>query len=331
MLSKSLSIRLDGMSMNPTDVAVALSAALEENARLRAELAALRASSRLQRALLENAPLLISTKDLQGKITTANPHFNVLAGFNAAHFVGKTLFEIYPEPIARERWSNDQRAAATLRPVHEEETVYHRDQSTHVYATVKFPLLDEHGKLCGTGAVSSDVTAASMAQLDSVTDELTRLKNRRSLELLFLEEQRSVHRGGRSLTLLLADIDCFKSYNARYGQAQGDAVLIAMARAINATLNRSHDLAFRIGGDAFACLFSTTEEHESVALAEQIRQRLMAHELAHPANPPHGKVTLSAGVTFIHPGKETSLAEAYQRAHQALCRAKHGGRNTVSR
>ena len=104
-----------------------------------------------------------------------------------------------------------------------------------------------------------------------------------------------------------------------------------MARAIGATLNRSHDLAFRIGGDEFACLFSTTEEQESVNLAEQIRERFLAHDLLHPGNKPHGKVTLSAGLTFIHPGKEMSLADAYELADQALYRAKHKGRNAVSR
>jgi diguanylate cyclase (GGDEF)-like protein/PAS domain S-box-containing protein len=282
-------------------------------------------------SILDNAPLLISTKDLQGNILMANKYFNVLDGYDAANFVGKNVFEVFPEAIASQLWANDQRAAAQRCPVHEEETVYHRDKTTHTYATVKFPLFDQHGVLSGTGAVSTDITAARLAQLDSVTDELTRLKNRRSLNLLFMEEQRSAHRGGRSLTLLLADVDCFKGYNDRYGHPQGDVVLMAMARAISATLNRSHDLAFRIGGDEFACLFSTTEEQESLDLADRIRARFQAHDLDHPANAPHGKVTLSAGVTFIHPGKEVPLAQAYELADQALYRAKRSGRNTVSR
>ncbi|MEJ7805884.1 MAG: GGDEF domain-containing protein [Telluria sp.] len=317
--------------MNSRDAAIALAAANEENTRLRAEISALRATGRIYTSILDNAPLLISTKDLQGNILMANKYFNVLDGYDEASFVGKNVFDVFPEAIAKQLWLNDQRAAAELRPVHEEETVYHRDQTTHTYAMVKFPLFDEHGALSGTCAVSTDITAARLAQLDSVTDELTRLKNRRSLNLLFMEEQRSAHRGGRCLTLLLADVDCFKGYNDTFGHPQGDVVLMAMARAIGATLNRSHDLAFRIGGDEFACLFSTTEEQESLALAEQIRTRFMAHDLNHPANPPHGKVTLSAGLIFIRPGKELTLAEAYEQADQALYRAKRSGRNVVSR
>lgn len=317
--------------MNELDVESALAQATEENARLRAELSVLRETARVYASILDNAPLLISTKDLQGTILMANKHFNVLDGYEADDFVGRNVFEVFPEAIARQLWSNDLRAATELRPVHEEETVHHRDKSVHTYATVKFPLFDGTGMLSGTCAVSTDITAARTAQLDSVTDDLTRLNNRRSLHLLFMDAQRKAHRGGRSLTLMLADIDCFKGYNDHYGHPQGDMVLKALARAIGATLSRSHDLAFRIGGDEFACLFSTVGEQESIALAERIRACFDGYNLTHPANLPYGKVTLSAGVTFIHPGKEITLAQAYEQADRALYRAKHGGRNAVSR
>ena len=317
--------------MNPSEVATAFAAATEENSRLRAEVRTLRETARVYGAILDNAPLLISTKDLQGNILMANKHFNVLEGYEAEKFVGRNVFDVFPEAIARQLWRNDQRAAAELCPVHEEEVVHHRDGNLHTYSTVKFPLFDEHGELSGTCAVSTDITAARIAQQDSVTDELTRLKNRRSLNLLFMQEQRSAHRGGRSLTLMLADIDCFKGYNDRYGHPQGDMVLMAMAQAIGTTLNSSPELAFRIGGDEFACLFSTIEEQESLDLAERIRVRFHAHDLEHPANQPHGKVTLSAGVMFIHPGKEVTLEQAYEQADQALYRAKRSGRNVVSR
>jgi diguanylate cyclase (GGDEF)-like protein/PAS domain S-box-containing protein len=317
--------------MNPSEVASALAAALAENTGLRAEVLRLREQGRVHAAIIAHAPLLISAKDLKGKVVLANEHFNLLDGYQAANFVGRNLFDIFPRPIAEKLWDHEQRVASERCVVHEEETMYHRDKTAHTYATVRFPLFDDKGALAGTCAVSSDVTAARLAELDSVTDELTRLRNRRSLNLLFAQEQRSVHRGGRSLTLLLASIDRFKEYNERYGAAQGDAVLIAVARAINATLNRAHDLAFRIGGGEFACLFSTTEEHESMELAEQIRKRFMAHDLLHPDNVPFGKVTLSAGLTFLHPGAEVTLADAYARAEQALYRATHGGSNTVSR
>lgn len=308
-----------------------LTAALEEIDRLRAELAHLRASGRIFSSILDNAPLLISTKDLKGNILTANKQFEILDGYDANNFVGKNVHDVFPPDVASSLWRNDQLAAAEQRAVHNEEIVYHRDRSAHTYATVKFPIYDAHGALCGTCAVSTDITEARAARIDSVTDELTGLKNRRYFNLLFMDEQRRAHREGRTLTLLLADVDCFKGYNDSCGHPQGDLVLKTVAEAISATLNRPGDMAFRIGGDEFACLFVTTVERESMELAEGIRAQLAAQGIAHPRNTPHDKVTLSAGLAFLRPDHEITLADAYEQADRALYRAKEGGRNAVTR
>lgn len=319
------------MSKNPSQAPATLAAALEENAHLRAELARLHDAGRMYRSILDNAPLLISSKDLHGNILTANKYFEVLDGYDPASFIGKNVFEAFPPEIAEQLWRNDLRAAAEGRPVHEEEMVYHRDHTLHTYATVKFPLHDGNGVMYGTCAVSADITAARLAQMDSVTDELTGLKNRRYFNMLFMEEQRRAHREGRTLTLMLADVDSFKGYNDGYGHPRGDVVLAQVARTIRATLHRPSDLAFRIGGDEFACLFATASEHESMDLAERMRAQFAALDIAHDYNLPHGKATLSIGLAFLAPGAETPMEAAYEQADQALYRSKHQGRNTVSR
>lgn len=317
--------------MDAQELSAALAAALAENTRLRKELLALYEAGRTYRSILDNAPLLISTKDLQGNIITANRHFDVLDGMDAASFIGKNVFEVFPPEIAGQLWRNDQRAAAEQRPIHEEEVVYHRDKTAHTYATVKFPLYDTHGAVTGTCAVSTDITAARLAQIDSVTDDLTGLKNRRYFNMRFIEEQRRAHRDGRALTLLLADVDAFKGYNDRYGHPKGDEVLIEVARTLDAAFHRPGDLAFRIGGDEFACLFTTPSIEESMELAEQICERIAEQSIEHGLNLPHGKVTLSIGLAFIDPAAEEALTDAYERADLALYRAKHKGRNTISR
>ncbi len=319
------------MSVNPDPPPATLAAALAENARLRAELDRLRDAGRMYSSILDNAPLLISSKDLQGNILMANKYFDVLEGYDPTSFVGKNVFDLFPPEISAQLWRNDVRAATEERPVHEEETVYHRDHTVHTYATVKFPLYDAGGAVCGTCAVSTDITAARLAQIDSITDELTGLKNRRYFNMLFMEEQRRAHRDGRTLTLMLADVDCFKGYNDRYGHPQGDVVLATVARSIGAELQRPGDLAFRIGGDEFACLFATGCEQESLELAERIRAHFAALDVGHAGNAPHGRATLSIGLAFLAPGLEVPLAGAYELADQALYRAKHAGRNTVSR
>ena len=291
----------------------------------------MRASDRILRALLDHAPLLISTKDLQGTVTMANRHFNILDGYDAEKFVGSNVFELFPREIAEQLWRNDRKAALEQRAIHEEEAVYHRDKTLHTYMTVKFPLLDDQGKVYATCAVSTDVTESKAAHYDSVTDELTGLKNRRYFNIRFNEEQKRAHRDQRLLTLLLIDVDRFKQYNDSYGHPQGDLVLKAVADTMHHTLNRPGDLCFRIGGDEFACLFASSGADESEALAERIRADMAARLIPHEHNPPGGHVTLSLGLTFIAPDCTLSQGEIYELGDQALYRAKHNGRNVVSK
>ncbi len=317
--------------MTEPDTPATLAAALEEIARLRDELARLRETAALHASILNHAPLLISTKDLKGNVLMANRHFENLDGYDPQRFVGENVFNLFPAEIAAQLWRNDQRAAEGRCVVVEEETVYHRDKTVHTYSTVKFPLFDDSGEVVATCAVSTDVTDEHMARIDSITDALTGLKNRRYFNMLFMEEQRRAHREGRTLTLLVADVDCFKGYNDRYGHPQGDAVLKQVAATLGGALNRPGDLSFRIGGDEFACLFVTSVERESMELAERIRDMLAQHAIAHEHNPGHGVVTMSLGLAFLRPDHEETLEQAYQRADEALYRAKRGGRNRVER
>ncbi|RZT09088.1 PAS domain S-box-containing protein/diguanylate cyclase (GGDEF) domain-containing protein [Duganella sp. CF402] len=296
-----------------------------------AELDQLRESDRIFRALLDNAPVLISTKNLQGTVTMANRHFEILDGYDAATFVGSNVFQLFPHDIAEQLWRNDRRAALEKRAIHEEEQVYHRDKTLHTYATVKFPLMDADGVVYATCAVSADITDARSARLDSVTDELTGLHNRRYYNFRFREEQQRARRDQRTLTLLLADVDRFKEYNDTYGHPQGDTVLQAVAECMRQTFHRAGDLCFRIGGDEFACLFASSGEEESLALAEQLRACMAGRQIAHADNPPMQHVSLSLGLAFITPEVALTQEEIYRLADQALYRAKHHGRNTVSR
>ncbi|PHV08642.1 sensor domain-containing diguanylate cyclase [Janthinobacterium sp. BJB412] len=302
----------------------------EENARLRAELAALRDSDRVFHALLDNAPVLISTKDLQGNITMANRHFEIIDGYDQASFVGRNVFDLFPHDIAEQLWHNDRRAALEKRAVHEEEQVYHADKTLHTYMTVKFPLFDPVGEVVATGAVSTDISETKAARIDSVTDELTGLKNRRYFNIRFAEEQKRARRDQRMLTLLLIDVDRFKEYNDHYGHPQGDLVLQTVADAMHVTLSRPGDLCFRIGGDEFACLFTSNSVEESLALAELIRDYMAARQLPHEANLPYGHVTLSLGLAFVPPDSKLGQGAIYELGDQALYRAKHKGRNVVS-
>ncbi|MFP5409382.1 MAG: diguanylate cyclase [Gammaproteobacteria bacterium] len=154
-------------------------------------------------------------------------------------------------------------------------------------------------------------------------DALTGASNRRH----FLEQARiEISRAGRQgvpLSLVMLDIDLFKSVNDRFGHEIGDKVLESLAGVIRATL-RSGDLFARIGGEEFALLLPGQDLSEAAQMAERLRQRV---EHSEAPGCPVG-VTVSAGVSGLV-GDADEIGDLLRRADQALYQAKHQGRNQV--
>lgn len=168
-------------SHHPEHGAVWISLHQDVTARVRAE-AALRESEQRFRAILDHAPMLISAKDLTGRVTLANRHFEVLAGPPPDEFVGQSVFDLFPPKIAHDLWKNDLAALQANTTLESEELVQHRDGSWHTYSTRKFPLLDGRGAAFAVAAISVDVTErlqaeAERAALQSHLMEIQRLES----------------------------------------------------------------------------------------------------------------------------------------------------------
>ena len=159
--------------------------------------------------------------------------------------------------------------------------------------------------------------------LRATTDPLTGLANRAA----FLERARSevqrAERTGRSLSVVLFDLDRFKSVNDRFGHPAGDKVLTGAARAIAQTI-RGIDLAARWGGEEFVVLLVEADESTAGVAVERIRDAVGA--LAPPRVPV--SVTVSAGIAVHHGLFERGTVEGLlRRADEALYDAKQKGRN----
>ena len=157
----------------------------------------------------------------------------------------------------------------------------------------------------------------------ATTDPLTSLPNRAAfLERARLEVQRA-ERTGRSLAVVLFDLDHFKSVNDRFGHAAGDRTLAAAALAIARTI-RGIDVAGRWGGEEFVLLLVEADESTAGPAVERIRAAV--------ASPPTPRVpvsvTASAGIA-IHHGlfERTSIEGLVRRADAALYEAKRAGRD----
>ncbi len=154
------------------------------------------------------------------------------------------------------------------------------------------------------------------------TDALTGVANRRTFESVLEREMSRAERSGEQLTLVMFDIDHFKSLNDTYGHQAGDEVLKKTAAAL-ANECRDFDTAARYGGEEFAAILPACSATESLVVAERLRQAINGVEFER-------SVTASAGIaTFpVHASDISSLIKA---ADEALYESKRAGRDRVTR
>jgi diguanylate cyclase (GGDEF)-like protein len=154
-------------------------------------------------------------------------------------------------------------------------------------------------------------------------DSMTGLHNRRALFEQAPREEARCERYGTPLSLVMFDIDHFKTVNDRFGHAAGDEVICEAAARVACAL-RDVDAAFRLGGEEFIVLLPCTDIDAAVAVAERLRLAVQAMPMPSIGT----RVTASFGVTQLASGREDWEA-AMRRADTALYRAKDEGRNRV--
>ncbi|MBX7100941.1 MAG: sensor domain-containing diguanylate cyclase [Myxococcaceae bacterium] len=157
----------------------------------------------------------------------------------------------------------------------------------------------------------------------ATTDGLTNLLNHRTFQSRFDDALGTAKRYGRRLSLILTDIDHFKSVNDTYGHPTGDQVLRGVARILKAKA-RDVDLVARYGGEEFAIIMPETDEKGAKAIAERIREAVEAEVFQTEQGPL--KITLSLGIaTFPEASQEKQAL--VDLADQCLYFAKRHGRN----
>lgn len=160
-------------------------------------------------------------------------------------------------------------------------------------------------------------------------DGLTGLHNRRAYNAYMEQIWRQSRREQSQLTVMLIDIDHFKSFNDLYGHQAGDDALKRVAEVIALGAQRPLDFAARFGGEEFALVLYGQANDFARDLPEHIRQRVLELGIPHAESSVGPCLTVSIGVSIVTPGAERSLAGAVQMADEALYQAKEEGRNRV--
>jgi len=172
----------------------------------------------------------------------------------------------------------------------------------------------------------TDVTAFEYEKLgledQAATDPLTGVLNRRRFMALLREEERRASEGGRGFSLIMFDIDHFKTVNDRYGHDVGDSVLREITGVVQDNV-RGTDRLSRWGGEEFMILAAESDVRRARRVAERLRRKIEAFDFTGVRT----VVTSSFGVTQYRP--DEALEDFIKRVDQALYKAKQSGRNRV--
>ncbi|WP_170315529.1 sensor domain-containing diguanylate cyclase [Nakamurella deserti] len=180
-----------------------------------------------------------------------------------------------------------------------------------------------------------DVTAEKAMQDQMfrmvMSDPLTGVPNRRSFDQSLRSEWRRCTRQQLPLSVLMVDLDHFKTFNDTFGHLVGDAALIAVARALSGSIDRAGDVVARYGGEEFAVVLPGTGAADAATVAARLLDRVRAVVVRQA---PGWQATVSVGAATWTPGPETAdigtAAALLTRADAALYRAKAAGRDRLA-
>jgi diguanylate cyclase (GGDEF)-like protein len=163
---------------------------------------------------------------------------------------------------------------------------------------------------------------------ESQSDSLTSLFNMRYFRRQLVEEFSRSQRYNHPLSLLMIDVDHFKSYNDRNGHPAGDIVLKEVSRILIRNV-RGTDIVARYGGEEFVVLLPETPADAATSVAEKIRKTVEEHHFPFRETQSGGRLTVSIGVGSFPDPRVTSDQDMIESADKALYSAKQNGRNQV--
>ncbi len=312
---------------------------------LRESMQARHENERINKSILDSAPLSIVAADKEGLITVFSPGAAAMLGYSAEEVVGKhttMLFHDASEVRARAEELSRELGRVVApdfevflarpkqdRQAEKREWTYVRKDGSRLTVLLAVTVwINEQGEYEGAMGVATDITARVLAATElsrlAYHDPLTLLPNRRLFhDRIRMAISQSRREGGR-LALLMIDLDKFKPVNDSFGHAAGDTLLKEAARRMQNCLRESDTLA-RLGGDEFLVLLPLIgDEVDAMTVADKIRLELcqpFALDGEHEA-----MIACSIGIA-IYPDHGRDEKHLLANADSALYAAKENGRN----
>jgi diguanylate cyclase (GGDEF)-like protein/PAS domain S-box-containing protein len=273
--------------------------------------------------------IIISSTDLAGVITEVSDAFCRVSGYSKEELIGakhsiircpfmpKEFYKLmWKDLIKNGYWEGEIRNKSK-----NGQSYWVRDHISALY--------DDKGNKIGFTGINENITDKKLLEEISITDELTKIYNRRHFNDVFPKILNSAKRSGEFIVFSILDIDNFKLYNDTYGHQEGDNVLIKVANTLNNSLSRADDFCFRLGGEEFGLLFKTDDIQKSIDFVENVRLSIEDLKIRHEKNDASSYVTASFGMVLQEASKLETMEKIYKEADTLLYKAKENGRNRV--
>lgn len=302
------------------------------------------------KTILNNSTDTIYFKDLKSRfIYNSRAHANQLNETDISMFLGKTDFDYFPPQFAKAAFDIEQNIIKTGQPqIGVIEKWDKPNGEVQWLMSSKYPLHDEDNNIIGTWGISKDITKLKEAEellvklnkelteanhrleILSIRDGLSGLYNHRHLfETLQVNEtqrMRHVNHGQEMIySLIVFDVDDFKTINDTYGHLSGDKIINQIAELILKN-TRASDLCFRTGGDEFAILLNNTSHQAAYTVAEHLRGTVAQHLFI--LGDKSMQITISVGVATCT--QANTIDEFVGLADSRMYVSKNSGKNKVT-
>ena len=274
-----------------------------------------------------NQNVIISSTNIQGVITEVSEAFCEISGYKKDELIGKSHNIVRhpntPTSFYKEMWNtllSKKEWRGEIKNLAKNGDIY------WIYAIIT-PIL-KNSEIIGFTSIKSNITNKKHIEELSITDDLTKIYNRRFFNIKIEEEINRAKRDKKELCLIILDIDFFKQYNDTYGHPQGDIVIKSVANVLKNRTNRADDFAFRVGGEEFV-IITHIEKDKVFDYANSIKDDIENLKIEHRGNKASKYVTISLGEVFKNAIEINSSKEIYKKADDNLYEAKRSGRNCV--
>lgn len=269
--------------------------------------------------IVDESPVIVWIKDTASRYTYTSRSFERRFGLKPDEFLGKTDADHWPPETAERFHLSDQQVLNGGRTIEAVESAPDADGTVRFWWVMKFPFQNQLGEQFVAG-VGVDITERKRAEeqlkLQTLTDELTGVYNRRGFYALGDQELRVVRRTKQPSFVFFVDIDGLKIINDTYGHQAGDEAIVVASELIRIAF-RETDIIGRLGGDEFAALAVNCND------VERVRARLSEQVAAwnqHSKLP--WKLSLAVGLVALVPAAEENFESFVVRADTEMYAVK---------